>query len=154
MKGINRKAENVIQYDRFEEKLMSTEQYSRKVTRVFLRYLIRDADTSNQNGPKKDWENSFYVDRLMNYNHDKEDSEFWLKPPNVFSQSTDRPDRIIFAAGKRGMYIFDLKLEKGQIKMWSEQEEKAGYAFRWQRVPLVSKLDMIADEHISLLVGK
>ena len=154
MKGINRRAENVIQYDRFEEKLMSTEQYSRKVTRVFLRYLIRDADTSNQNGPKKDWENSFYVDRLMNYNHDKEDSEFWLKPPNVFSQSTDRPDRIIFAAGKRGMYIFDLKLEKGQIKMWSEQEEKAGYAFRWQRVPLVSKLDMIADEHISLLVGK
>lgn len=47
MKGVNRKAENVIQYDRFEEKLMSTESYTRKVTRVFLRYLIRDADSSN-----------------------------------------------------------------------------------------------------------
>jgi hypothetical protein len=33
------------------------------------------------------------------------------------------------------MYIFDLKLEKGQIKMWSEEEEKKGFAFRWQRLP-------------------
>jgi len=57
------------------EKLEFKRQRKDKVTRVFLRYLIQNRDGNHD----------FYIQRIMNFAGDKEDSEFWLKQPNVFT---------------------------------------------------------------------
>jgi len=84
----------------------------RKVSRLFMRYLIRDeADRP-----------AFYTDRIMNFAGDKEDDEFWHRPPTFFTQASDDPARIIFAAGARSNYIFDLKLDCGVLRLYTQKE--------------------------------
>jgi hypothetical protein len=140
--------EDTLEYDRFEFKKQSTDAYGKKVSRVFLRYLIRDK--KEQSATK----NKFYVERIMNLEHDKEDQEFWLKQPTCFKQSTDRPEHLLFQAGTRSMYIFDLKLVNGILRLYTEKDKEKGKAFRWQEVPFTHKLDMIGTNHVSMLVGK
>lgn len=65
------------------------EVVGKKVTRLFVRYLIYNDDMQQ----------SFYKKRLMNFTGDKEDREFWLKPPSCWHQASDTPERLIFAAG-------------------------------------------------------
>jgi hypothetical protein len=143
-----RKQEDTLEYDRFEFKKQSTKKYGKKVSRVFLRYLIRDNDE------KSATKNKFYVDRIMNLEHDKEDQEFWLKQPTCFKQSTDCPTHLLFQASTRSMYIFDLKLENAILRLYTEKDKKEGNAFCWQEVPFTHKLDMIGTNHVSMLVGK
>lgn len=90
----------------------------------------------------------------MNHAGDREDPEFWLKPPTYFTQSTYKPNKIIMAAGSRSNYIFDLKLDHGVFQLYSEADKKLGKCFRWQTVPFAHKLDMIDKEHVSIIVHK
>jgi hypothetical protein len=39
--------------------------------------------------------------------------EFWNKTPSCFRQSTDDPSRMIFRAGTRSHWIFDLHMLEG-----------------------------------------
>ena len=88
------------EYEKFETKWQSG-----KVKRIFLRYLIHGEDGRQ----------AFYIKRIMNFSGEREDTEFWLKPPTVLYQATDTPERLIFAASSRANYIFDLKMTKGKL---------------------------------------
>lgn len=44
---------------------------------------------------------------------------FWNKLPNSFMKSTDNPNRLIFACGSRGNYVFDLEMVDGKLKMYT-----------------------------------
>jgi len=90
----------------------------------------------------------------MNFSNEREDTEFWLKQPTVFYQSTDTPERLIFAASTKGNYIFDLKMTKGKLQLYTEKDQREGKAFMWQKVPFAHRLDMIEPEHVSLLQYK
>jgi len=83
--GELRKREDGLVYERFEYKNQSTKLYGKKVTRMFAKYLIR----KDYEKPENKIKNNFYVDRVMNFEYDKEDREFWLKAPSCLSQSTD-----------------------------------------------------------------
>lgn len=88
------------EYEKFE-----TKQQKGKVKRLFLRYLISDYKGRQ----------AFYTKRIMNFSGEREDTEFWLKQPTVFYQSTDTPERLIFAASTKSNYVFDLKMTKGKL---------------------------------------
>lgn len=95
IEGKLRNREDTLMYDRFEFKRQSTERYGKKVSRVFAKYLIR----KDYEKPENQKTNAFYVPRVMNFEQDKEDREFWLKAPSCLKQSTDSDQRLLFAAG-------------------------------------------------------
>ena len=90
----------------------------------------------------------------MNFSGEREDTEFWLKQPHVFYQATDTPERLIFASSSRGNFVFDLKMVRDKLILYTPEEKKAGNAFQWQKVPFAHRLDMIEPEHVSLLQHK
>ena len=77
-----------------------------------------------------------------------------MQQPSVFYQSTDTPERLIFAASTKANYIFDLKMTKGKLQLYTEKDQRDGKAFMWQKVPFAHRLDMIEPELVSLLQYK
>jgi hypothetical protein len=69
--------------------------------------------------------------------------EFWNKMPTCFRQGSDDPSRIIFRAGSRSNWIFDLHLHEGEVRLYSEQARKNGFAFNLQKRPFVKDIDFI-----------
>jgi len=80
-----------------------------------------------------------------------EKDSFWNKMPTSFTQATDDPSRIIFAAGSRGNYVFDLKMLNGELRLYSPDDVQNGKAIGLQKRAYVRMLDMIDDNFINML---
>ena len=51
--------------------------------------------------------------------------------------------RMIFCCGSRSNYVYDFKLERGLIKLYTEEEIKFGKAIGLQKKPFVKQIDLI-----------
>ena len=71
--------------------------------------------------------------------------------PICFRQSTDDPSRLIFRAGSRSNWVFDLRMYKGGLRLWSEKAMQQGLALRLQRKPFVRDIDMIDRNLFNIL---
>ena len=98
-------------------------------------YTLREAQTKNKpaDEPPKD-EQEFIRDF---------EEEFWKKQSTSFFKSSDSPMRLIFCCGSRSNYVYDFKLERGLIKLYTEEEIKFGKAIGLQKKPFVKQIDLI-----------
>jgi len=66
----------------------------------------------------------------------------------------DGKGRIVFHAGSRSTWIYDLKLDNGDIKIWSKQDVENGIAFGLQKKPFCVDIDFIEQNFVSVLTKK
>jgi hypothetical protein len=71
--------------------------------------------------------------------------------PTVFKQASDDMGRLIFHAGARAIYVFDLQLIDGRIQIWSKNDTKIGRAIGMQKLPFVIDIDFIDHNFVSVL---
>lgn len=91
--------------------------------RQYLPFFIADADGKQQA------QQTFYSFPTNEKIEDEQLQEFWNKQPVCFRQSSDDQSRIIFRAGSRSNWIFDLKLADGGLRLWPASSRKAGQSF-------------------------
>lgn len=80
--------------------------------RQYLPFYITDSEGKHQG------EQTFYAFPITEKIEDDQLQEFWNKQPICFRQSSDDPSRIIFRAGSRSNWIFDLRLVDGGLRLW------------------------------------
>ena len=68
-----------------------------------------------------------------------------------FKKSSDNASRLIFAAGSRGNFVFDLQMLEGQLRLFSNADVEAGRAIGQQKRAYVRQFDMISDNFVSML---
>lgn len=90
------------------------------------------------------------------FDEDREDLaeqiiEFWNKHPSCFRQSSDNPARLIFRAGSRSNWIFDLKMVEGQLRLFSEEDQTKQESLGLQKRAFVKDIDLISHNMISIL---
>ena len=99
---------------------------------MYINWVIKkpedDGWTVDINDPNSPPTTFFYTDKVKNEDGDR-DIEFWNKFPTVFKRSSDDVGRIIFHAGSRANYIYDLKLIEGEVRIWSKKDVESGNAF-------------------------
>lgn len=125
-------------------KLQTERRRRKKGERMYINWAIRKPENDG-------WPTTFfYTDKVKNEDGDR-DIEFWNKIPTVFKRSSDDLGRIIFHAGSRANYIYDLQLLKGEVRIWSEKDVRSGNAFGLQKRPFVQDIDFIDHNFVSVL---
>ena len=126
----------------------------KKGERMYLYWAIRkpekDGWTGNKNYNRNIPTQFFYTDKIENEENER-DVEFWNKFPTVFKKSSDDCGRIIFYAGSRANWIYDLQLINGEVKIFSKSDFEKGNAFGLQKRPFVQDIDFVDHNFVSLL---
>jgi len=111
--------------------------------RQYLHRYITDSEG------QKDFTNSpFNPEEMCDENHER---EFWNKLATSFKKSSDNASRLIFAAGSRGNFVFDLQMFNGELRLYSNADVDQGRAIGLQKRAYVRQFDMISDRFVSML---
>lgn len=87
------------------------------------------------------------------YEYDKQKApEFWNKSPSCFNQSSDDPRRLIFTANSRGNHVFDIFMDDGNLRTYSNMDILNGKAIGLQERAYVRGIDLIDQNFMSLLL--
>ena len=79
--------------------------------------------------------------------------ELWKKQATSFFESSDSPQRLIFCCGSRSNYVYDLKLENGLVKLYTDEDIKLGNAIGLQKKPFVRQIDLIEKDFMSFVTN-
>lgn len=99
----------------------------------------------------------FYQDQVINnvlQTESDEDTQFWNKMPSCFKMASDGKGRLIFFAGSRSTWIYDLRLYNDQIQVWTKEDVMQGRAFGLQNKPFVTDIDFVDHNFTSYLTTK
>jgi hypothetical protein len=77
--------------------------------------------------------------------------QFFTKMPTCFRQSSCNGDRLIFRAGTRSTWVYDLKMENGYIRLYSAKERQDKKAFGLQESGMVKDLDFVEENMINIV---
>lgn len=78
--------------------------------------------------------------------------EFWNKIASSFRQSSEvNSSRLIFTAGSRSSWVFDLHMVGGNLRLYSRADFNAKRAIGLQKRPFCRSIDFIDDNFINLL---
>jgi hypothetical protein len=68
------------------------------------------AELEGKKGKPLDFKNQYYL------------QQFFTKMPTSFRQSSCNSDRLIFRAGSRSTWVYDLKMEKGYLRLFGQDD--------------------------------
>lgn len=78
--------------------------------------------------------------------------EMWYKIASSFRQSSEvNSSRLIFTAGSRSSWVFDLQMHNGGIRLYSKADVEAGRAIGLKKRPFCRAIDFIDDNFINML---
>jgi len=122
----------------------------RRGERMYINWAIRKPNNDGWTNKDGTATKFFYTDKVENEDKDK-DTEFWNKFPTVYKKSSDEVGRIIFNAGSRANWIYDLQLIDGEVRIFSKHDFDTGNAFGLQKRPFVQDIDFIDHNFVSVL---
>jgi hypothetical protein len=71
--------------------------------------------------------------------------------PTSFRQSSCDGDRLIFRAGSRSTWVYDLKMEKGYLRLFGQGDIKNKKSVGLQESGMVKDLDFVTEDMINIV---
>jgi hypothetical protein len=84
-------------------------------------------------GKIKDFRNQYYL------------QQFFAKMPTCFRQSSCDGDRLIFRAGSRSTWVYDLKMENGYLRLFGQNDIDNKNSVGLQESGMVKDLDFVTN---------